>query len=265
MVPEGLEVEIWSQAAQVLVGRQIAALWVDPQCGGDGAEVLGGALIEGVSRRAKTLIIDTDHGLFGVHFGMTGRLVIDGHSPITSLEYGSARDLADWDRCIIEMVDGGITRVNDPRRWSRYQIVVNDPAATMSSAPMFGPFGPDALSISASQLAEALGKRRRALKACLLDQYCVAGIGNMCADEVLWRAGLDPRRPVYLLSGDEIDHLAGVIAVTLLEMLRAGGSHMGQISPGLRRAGALCPRDGSPLEISTVAGRTTVWCRGHQR
>lgn len=265
MVPEGLEVEIWSEAAQVLVGRQITSVRVDQRCGGDGAEVLRGALITRVSRRAKTLIIDTNRGLLGVHFGMTGRLVIDGHSPIASLKYGSARDLTDWDRCIIEMVDGGVTRVNDPRRWSRYEIVVDDPAAVVCTAPMFGPFGPDALSISASQLAEALGQRRRALKACLLDQSCVAGIGNMCADEVLWRADLDPQRPVQLLSGDEIGYLAGVIASTLPEMLRAGGSHMGQISPVLRRAGALCPRDGSPLEISTVAGRTTVWCRAHQR
>jgi formamidopyrimidine-DNA glycosylase len=264
MVPEGLEVEIWSQAAQVLVGRQIATLQVDRRCGGDGAEALRGALVEKVSRRAKTLIIDTDHGVLGVHFGMTGRLVIDGHSPITSLEYGSARDLADWDRCIIDMVDGGVTRVNDPRRWSRYEIVVGD-SALMTRAPMFGPFGPDALSITASQLGDALGQRRRALKACLLDQSCVAGLGNMCADEVLWRADLDPRRPADLLSGDEIIHLAGVVASTLPEMLRAGGSHMGQIPPGLRRVGALCPRDGYPLEVATVAGRTTVWCRGHQR
>jgi formamidopyrimidine-DNA glycosylase len=259
-VPEGLEVEIWTQAAQVLCGRQIAQVWVDPRCGGNGAEILLGAVIESVSRRAKTLIIHTDHGVLGMHFGMTGRLVIDGHSPIASLEYGSARDLAEWDRCRIDMVDGGGIRVNDPRRWSRYQLVADNGDSMALTGGLFGPFGPDALSITASQLIEALGQSRRSLKACLLDQSCVAGFGNMCVDEVLWRAELDPRRPAHRLTVDEITHLAQVIASTLPEMLSAGGSHRGQISPDLRRVGGLCPRDGSPLEVATVAGRTTVWC-----
>jgi formamidopyrimidine-DNA glycosylase len=264
-VPEGLEVEIWTRAAQVLVGRRIAQVWVDPRCGGHGAEVLAEAVITSVSRRAKTLVIGTDQGVLGMHFGMTGRLVIDGQSPISSLEYASSRDLAEWDRCRIELVDGGLTRVNDPRRWSRYQLTAGPVDPMLLSGGIFGPFGPDAMSLTKGQLIEALRHSRRALKACLLDQSCVAGFGNMCADEVLWRADLDPRRPADGLTDAEISHLAQVIAVTLPEMLKAGGSHQGHISPAVRKVGGLCPRDGSPLTVATVAGRTTVWCCTHQR
>jgi len=264
-VPEGLEVEIWTRAAQAAVGRQIAQVWVDPRCGGHGAEAMRGATIEKVLRRAKTMLISTDQGVLGVHFGMTGRLVIDGHSPIRSLEYGSARDLADWDRCLINMADGGVIRVNDPRRWSRYQIAAGVTDLSRVNGGMFGPFGPDALDITAVELSGAISRSRRALKACLLDQSCVAGFGNMCVDEVLWRSDLDPRRPAYLVGMAEISHLAAVTTSTLVEMLDAGGSHQGRISPALRKVGALCPREGAPLEIATVAGRTTVWCGSHQR
>ncbi len=260
-MPEGLEVEIWSQSAQMLIGRTISEVWVDPRCGGDGAHLLSGNEIQAVTRRAKTLVIHSHPMTFGIHFGMTGRLVIDRDSAIAKLEYSSSRDLAEWDRCRLRFSDGGVLRVNDPRRWSRYQISPE----TDPSGGIFGPFGPDALGISAKQLALAFRGRTRCVKASLLDQYCVAGLGNMCVDEVLWRAHIDPRRPVSRLHSGEFTLLADVMAATLPQMLAAGGSHTGQISPELRRCGAQCPQDGAGLVIQQVAGRTTVWCPMHQR
>jgi formamidopyrimidine-DNA glycosylase len=260
-MPEGLEVEIWSQAAQVLVGRTMCEVWADPRCGGAGAHHLVGSQIDAVTRRAKTLVIHAGPMTFGVHFGMTGRLVIDGHSAIAELEYASSRDLAQWDRCRITLSDGGMLRVNDPRRWSRYQVSSD----SEPSGGIFGPYGPDAMTMSPERLAGAFGRRQRNVKSVLLDQYCIAGLGNMCVDEVLWRAGINPHRMVGELEPVEVQRLAEVMVDTLAQMLSAGGSHMGQISPALRRAGAFCPRDGSELCIHKLAGRTTVWCRQHQR
>jgi formamidopyrimidine-DNA glycosylase len=260
-MPEGLEVEIWSKAAQVLIGRTITEVWVDPRCGGDGAHLLNGARINAVTRRAKTLLMHSGQIVFGVHFGMTGRLVIDGHSAIGELEYSSSRDLPEWDRCRIKLRDGGELRVNDPRRWSRYQVSTEpDP-----SGGIFGPYGPDAMAISAPQLAAAIAGRERSVKSLLLDQRSVAGLGNMCVDEVLWRACINPHRRVSQLTSDEVQHLATIMAATLSEMLAAGGSNMGQLFAGLRRAGALCPQDASQLSVHKIAGRTTVWCSQHQR
>jgi formamidopyrimidine-DNA glycosylase len=263
-VPEGLEVEIWTQAAQTLHGREVKQAWVDERCGGEGIGLLSGAVITAVTRRAKTMVVHTNSGLLGVHFGMTGRLVIDGYSPIPRLEYSSSRDLADWDRCRIELVDGGVVRINDPRRWSRYEVVspiINGREVTQG---LFGPFGPDALSLTGEELEAALAGSRRNLKSCLLDQRCVAGLGNLCVDEVLWRAGCDPRRPANSLSSSEFHELAAVMRETLAEMLAAGGSHRGHISPGLRKVGGLCPRDGALLHSAVIAGRTTWWCPFHQ-
>jgi formamidopyrimidine-DNA glycosylase len=263
-VPEGLEVEIWTQAAHTLIGRVVKQAWVDPRCGGEGVTGLHGAAISAVTRRAKTMIIRTDRGLLGVHFGMTGRLVIDGHSPIPRLEYASSRDLADWDRCRVEFMDGGVLRINDPRRWSRYEVVSPLANGCEVTHGLFGPYGPDALSLTGEELRAALAGARRSVKSCLLDQRCVAGLGNLCADEVMWRAGVDPRRPAHTLNSAEVNELAAVMRVTLAEMLAAGGSHRGQISPGLRKVGGLCPRDGTALVSAVVAGRTTWWCPSHQ-
>jgi formamidopyrimidine-DNA glycosylase len=263
-VPEGLEVEIWTRAAQTLHGREVKQISVDARCGGEGIGLLSGAVITAVTRRAKTMIIHTDSGLLGVHFGMTGRLVIDGYSPIPRLEYSSSRDLPEWDRCRIELVDGGVVRVNDPRRWSRYEVASQPITASEVNQGLFGPYGPDALSLTGEELGVALAGSRRSLKSCLLDQRCVAGLGNLCVDEVMWRAGCDPRRPAHTLNSSEVNALAAVMRATLAEMLAAGGSHRGQISPGLRKVGGLCPRDGAALESAVIAGRTTWWCPSHQ-
>jgi formamidopyrimidine-DNA glycosylase len=99
----------------------------------------------------------------------------------------------------------------------------------------------------------------------LLDQTAVAGLGNMLVDEVLWWAGLDPRRPAASLRPDEVAELQRKIRSRLPVMLRRGGSHTGTLSPAARGAGGLCARDGAPLDRTVVGGRTTLWCPRHQR
>ena len=103
------------------------------------------------------------------------------------------------------------------------------------------------------------------MKAVLLDQAAVAGLGNMLVDEVLWWAGIDPHRPAASLTADEVAALRVSIRRRLPIMLRRGGSHTGTLSPDGARAGGVCPRDGGELRRDVVGGRTTVWCPAHQR
>jgi formamidopyrimidine-DNA glycosylase len=118
--------------------------------------------------------------------------------------------------------------------------------------------------VGVAELRRALAASRAPLKAVLLDQARVAGIGNLLADEILWRAGLDPRRAARSLDPAEVRALARTIRATVGTLTRRGGSHTGDLGPE-RTPGGHCPRDGTALERATVGGRTTWWCPVHQR
>jgi formamidopyrimidine-DNA glycosylase len=253
-VPEGLEVELYRRAAEATIGRRIGGVEVDDRLT---VEPLAPRLVDehvvAARRIGKLLLLDTTGPTLGLHFGMTGRIVVDGRGPIERLQYGAAGDLSHWDRLLVTFDDGGQMRVNDPRRWSSYTL---DPDTCG--------FGPDLLRVTRPQLAAALARRRTAVKAVLLDQRAVAGLGNLCVDEVLWRAGVEPARSADSLNPEEIAALHAAIRRDLPRMLRRGGSHTGTLSPDLRRVLGACPLDGAPLLRSTVAGRTTVSCSRHQ-
>ena len=138
----------------------------------------------------------------------------------------------------------------------------------MRPVPELGPpedrLGPDALTITAADLAAALDRSSAPLKARLLDQGRLAGVGNLAADEVLWRAGLDPGRPAGTLRPVEIRALHEQLVATLSDLIAHGGSHTGELMAE-RRPGGACPKDGSPLVRRTVGGRTTWSCPRHQR
>ena len=125
--------------------------------------------------------------------------------------------------------------------------------------------GVDFAEVTPKRLARALAGRRGVLKSALLDQHVVAGLGNLCVDEVLWGAGRDPRRTVDSLDEPEVDRLASTIRRRLPIMLARGGSTTGVLSPAVRAACPPCERDGAPLERLVIGGRTTVWCPRHQR
>ena len=102
-----------------------------------------------------------------------------------------------------------------------------------------------------------------ALKARLLDQRRVAGLGNLLVDEALWRAGLSPLREARSLDAPESARLHRNIRRTLAVLGERGGSHTGDLQPARVRGGC-CPRDGTPLRREQVGGRTTYWCPEHQ-
>jgi formamidopyrimidine-DNA glycosylase len=96
-----------------------------------------------------------------------------------------------------------------------------------------------------------------------MEQKRLAGVGNLAADEALWRAGLGPARPAGQLSAGEQRRLHKHLIGTLADLESRGGSHTGDLMAH-RRPGGVCPRDGEPLQRATVGGRTTWWCPRHQ-
>jgi formamidopyrimidine-DNA glycosylase len=261
-MPEGLEVELYRRVAERAVGRPISAVSVDDRqaMARELEAVLPGRTIAAAHRRGKLLVLElvaatgAPTSSIGLHFGMTGRLVVDGRSPIDALQYGPGRDDPSWDRLTVTFVDGGVMRVNDPRRWARF---VPDPTAER--------LGPDFLTVTAAQLLPAFARRGSPVKTALMDQYLVAGYGNMCVDEVLWQVGIDPFSPARELPHGAVERLVAFAPRHLRAMLRRGGSHRGTISPDVRSRVPACPRDGAPMRRDTIGGRTTVWCPVHQR
>lgn len=251
-----LEVEATRRAGSVLVGRRFTTVQrTDPLVVGDGVDAaVVGRTVTAIDRRGKLLLLSTDGPLIGVHFGMTGRLVVDDVAAIDRLAYGAASDDPVWDRWVVGLDGGGRVRLHDPRRLGRVRL-----------EPDVDRLGPDAMTLTKRQLERALHGRRAPLKAVLLDQTAIAGLGNLLVDEVLWWAGLDPRRPAAALTALEVATLHRTIRRRLAVMGRRGGSHTGTLSPAVRGAGGLCPRDGAILRRDVVGGRTTMWCGEHQR
>jgi formamidopyrimidine-DNA glycosylase len=145
-------------------------------------------------------------------------------------------------------------------------MVVGDPRLLggVSLDPHESALGPDALSVTAAQLRAALDGSAVALKARLMDQSRLAGVGNLIADEVLWRASLSPLRRAGSLGPSEHRRLLHHLRRTLSDLIERGGSHTGDLMAE-RRPGGRCPRDGAELRRSVVGGRTTWWCGRHQR
>jgi formamidopyrimidine-DNA glycosylase len=260
-MPEGLEAELYRRSAEACVGRRVASVAIDHRqpMAHEIVSALPGCSFGAARRHGKLVMLEThdtgghDGPTLGLHFGMTGRLIVDDDAAIDRLEYASGRDEPKWDRLDIVFDDGGRLRVNDPRRWARF---VLDPDESR--------LGPDFLTVDAEHLAERFARRRVALKTVLLDQSVVAGFGNFCVDEILWQAGLSPLRPARSLGPDEIESVVRTARRHLPAMLRRGGSHRGTIDPEVRAALPACPRDGVPMRRDTVGGRTTIWCPAHQ-
>ncbi len=260
-MPELLEVEYYRRLAQATLGRLIVAVDAPDErylrrgvTAADLAAVLIGAMIERTDRRGKLLLLEVDRGpVLGLRFGMTGRLFVDGVAAIDQLAYSSAASPPEWRRLALRFADGGDLVMVDPRRLGS---VVLDPS--------LDGLGPDAASIEAVGLAAVLHGARTALKARLMDQSRLAGLGNLLTDEILWRARLDPTRAAGGLDRKEQRRLYRELATVLAELDGRGGSHTGELFRARNRGGR-CPRCEEELGRATVAGRTTFWCPAEQR
>ena len=218
------------------------------------ADALVGVDFVEARRIGKLLLLDTNDGpTLGLRFGMSGRLLVDGQVGVDDLLYTSNRNDEMWDRFVVRFDDGGDLRMQDPRRLGGVEL---DPDESR--------LGIDATEITVAQLRAVLGASRAPLKARLMNQAFIAGVGNLIADETLWRAGLDPRRAARDLDDREVRRLHKHLVRTVSDLIERGGSHQGDFLPH-RSIGGRCPRDRSPLERATVGGRTTWWCPKHQR
>jgi formamidopyrimidine-DNA glycosylase len=259
-MPEMIEVEDYRRVAERTVGRTVRRVDApdDWYLKGDTTArtlraTVTGRTIAGTRRIGKLLLLDTDGPTLGLRFGMTGRLLVDGTGPIEKLEYASGRVEPAWVRFALRFDGDGDLQLVDPRRLGG---VMLDPDT--------GHLGIDALDIRLADLRVALAASRAPLKAWLLDQSRVADIGNLLADEILWRAGIDPARPGRSLSPDEVAVLHRQLRRTVRLLSTRGGSHTGDLQVA-RVRGAACPRDGALLERRTIGGRTTYSCPVHQR
>ncbi len=259
-MPEILEVEAYRRLAEQVVGRTIATVEAPDHWFLKGgvtptgmADALTGRRITAARRHGKVLLLDSGGPTLGLRFGMTGRLLVDGRAAIEYLKWGGWRSNPVWERFGLRFRGGGRLWIDDPRRLGGAEL-----------EPNLGSLGPDAWTLGVVQLRMALTGGRGPLKARLLDQGRLAGLGNLLVDEVLWRAGLSPLRASGGLDPNEARHLHQVIRRTLDQMARRGGSHTGDLFEH-RRPGGACPRDGEPLRRDTVGGRTSWWCPGHQR
>jgi formamidopyrimidine-DNA glycosylase len=193
-MPELLEVEYFRRLAERCAGRTILHIDVpDAHALADGRsprslrQAVVGRRIELARRHGKLLVLETDGPALGLRFGMTGGLVVDGELAIDRLLYSPGTFGTAWVRFGIRFDEGELL-FHDPRRFGRVSL---DPDESR--------MGPDAMAVTAAELGRALATRGPApgpaLKARLLDQSAIAGIGNLLGDEILWRASLAPSRP----------------------------------------------------------------------
>lgn len=259
-MPELLEIETYRKAAEPIVGRTIAVVDAPDDWylkGGLGppeiVSVLLGVTITATARIGKLMLLETDGPTIGLRFGMTGRLIVNGDAALSDLEYGSNRDNPAWDRFALRFTDGGSLVMRDPRRLGGVEL-----------DPNVAKLGPDAALVTLKPFGLILAGSVAPLKARLMDQARIAGLGNLLVDESLFRAGLSPERPAKSLRPDEITRLHRAIRQTLKTLGGRGGSHTGDLQPA-RMRGALCPKDGEVLRRTKVGGRTTYWCPHHQR
>lgn len=189
-------------------------------------------------RRGKFLWMETDDGpTLGLHLGMAGRIVLDRHATNER-----------WDRFTVEFDDGTWLTLNDKRRLGR--AILN---------PDFNHIGPDAAEITRAQFRARVGAGNTAIKARLLDQGALAGVGNLLADQTLWQARIAPDRLTGSLSEDELDRLRRELRAATRSAIEKGGAHTGEFIPA-RRKTQICPRCGHGLSRAQIGGRTTYWC-----
>ena len=158
----------------------------------------------------------------------------------------------EWDRFTLFFDDGGAMRLFDKRRLGRVRL---DPDIEV--------LGPDAGEVRLADFRALVGASRAPVKARLLDQHAIAGVGNLLADEALWQAAIAPERPADDLDRDEVARLHRELRKAIRHAIQRGGVHTGEVIAH-RKPGDHCPRCGAPMRRTDVGGRTTWACSVEQ-
>ena len=219
----------------------------------DVGRLLTGHRFEEPGRHGKWLVCPADGPTLLFHFGMTGDLVWSGHEP----------DRHRHDRLVL-VFDEGELRYRNMRRLGGVWLAGDDDELKV----VLGSLGPDALAVERDEFLGSLSRRRGGVKALLMDQRFVAGIGNLVADEILWQARIHPRRRVEDLDANDRVRLFR----TMRRILGAAVEDFDYLETRRRwlsrvrgRPGGRCPRCRSELSRIVVAGRTTYFCPSCQR
>lgn len=232
----------------------------------DFAVRLTGRRIVGMQRHGKFILTPLDDGrLWLVHLGMSGRLTLAGP------------DRADMrhDHVVVRLDDGRLLTYNDPRRFGRLAVIASD-ATAAETVP-----GIDALSagLTAGFLhARARRHRRTTVKALLMDQREIAGLGNIYVNEILFQGAVRPRRRAGRLTRAECDALVHATRAVLAGAIARGGSSISDYRDGFARVGAYqhehqvydragepCVRCGAVIRACVVTGRSSFYCPRCQR
>ena len=246
------------------------------------AERLTGARVNRLRRRSKYLLADLDTGeTLLVHLGMTGRMTVSGiEAPWVPGRFHHDHPLPEkHDHVIFDMGDGARVTFNDARRFGAMDLMATTRA---EDHPLLAALGPEPLgnAFNADLLVERLAGRKGPIKALLLDQRLVAGLGNIYVSEALHRAGIHPERAGGRIGRGRLERLAQEIRAVLAEAIEAGGSslrdyrqadgELGYFQHSFRvydRAAAPCPTPGCGGTIRRIvqAGRSSYYCPACQR
>ena len=204
-----------------------------------------GHRLEEPTRHGKWLIAPTTGPSLLLHFGMTG-----------DVEWAAtAADRHRHDRLVVEL-DRGELRYRNMRKLGGVWLARD----RKEHETLTGGLGPDALTLERGDFLELLGARRGRVKAALMDQKLIAGIGNLVADEILWHARVQPARRIEDLSQAERERVHAELRRVLARWVEGYGSLPRGWLIRVRGRDHACPRCGTPLSRTVVGGRTTYFC-----
>lgn len=242
--------------------RNSSLRWPVPE---DISEHMEGQIIRTVDRRAKYLFLNLDHGTAIIHLGMSGSLrIITDNAPAQKHDH---IDLA---------LRSGVTlRFNDPRRFGCWLW-----AESAATHPLIASLGPEPLSpeFNGRMLFQLSRSRNTPVKAFIMDSHVVVGVGNIYANEALFKAGIHPKRKAGRISLDRYKRLAEAVREILTAAILMGGTTLrdfvnsdgrpGYFAQSLLvygRTGEPCSECETPLKEIRMSGRSTVYCTRCQR
>lgn len=223
----------------------------------DTADSLSGQRIKSIQRHGKFIAIRLERGYLVVHLGMTGKLLVD-----------STR--TKWTHAVFTL-DRGVLHFDDPRQFGRIEYGEELPARVTA-------LGPEPLEVSLEEFVARLKQRRSPIKAVLLNQAVVRGVGNIYADEALFRAGIHPRRIAASLRRDRVARLYDAMRTVLKEAIEQRGSSVANYVDAdgrkgsfqslhrvYRRTGMPCTKCGLAIKRILLAQRGTHYCSACQK
>ncbi len=283
-VRRGLEQAMDGQRFTKVEVRRGDLRWPLPK---DFAKRLNGRSVTGIGRRAKYLLADLSSGdVLVMHLGMSGSFhVFRDNDKHLGRYYHEREKLAAHDHIVFHMSSGASVTFNDPRRFGSMKLV---PRQKFDAEPLLKGLGPEPLGneFDAAMLARACRGKKTSLKAALLDQRIVAGLGNIYVCEALYRARLSPKRKASTIAdrkgnpNERAERLVTSIKAVLNEAIKAGGSSLrdhrltdgdlGMFQHNFRvydREGEPCPTPGCGGTVKRIVqnGRSTFYCPACQK